>query len=202
VNGRTEAEARIRVRGSLEFLQVLWRTSHALERRSRRMEKAIGLTAPQRLVVRFLGRFPGVTAGQLARALHVDPGTLSASLRRLEGRGLVERRRDPADTRRVTLGLTREGRALDVPGPGTVEAAADALLAHASARDLAATVRVLDRFAELLLADDAAAATPFPDAAAGAPARAGLRARPPSAGDTRRFRRSDRRRSAGGRSRR
>jgi DNA-binding MarR family transcriptional regulator len=120
VNGRTEAEARIRVRGSLEFLQVLWRTSHALERRSRRMEKAIGLTAPQRLVVRFLGRFPGVTAGQLARALHVDPGTLSASLRRLEGRGLVERRRDPADTRRVTLGLTREGRALDVPGPGTV----------------------------------------------------------------------------------
>jgi DNA-binding MarR family transcriptional regulator len=96
---------------------------------------------------------PGVTAGQLAQALHVDPGTLSASLRRLEGRGLIERRRDPADTRRVTLGLTRQGRALDVPRPGTVEAAADALLADASARDLAATVRVLDRFAELLLDD-------------------------------------------------
>jgi DNA-binding MarR family transcriptional regulator len=151
------AEARIRVRGPLEFLQVLWRTSHALERRSRRMEKAIGLTAPQRLVVRFLGRFPGVSAGQLARALHVDPGTLSASLRRLERRGLVERRRDPADTRRVTLGLTRQGRALDVPRPGTVEAAADALLTDASPRDLAATVRVLDRFADLLLEEDSAA---------------------------------------------
>jgi DNA-binding MarR family transcriptional regulator len=150
------AEAPISVRGSLEFLQVLWRTSHALERRSRRMEKAIGLTAPQRQVVRFLGRFPGVTAGQLARALHVDPGTLSTSVRRLEGRGLVERRRDPADTRRVTLGLTGPGRALDVPGPGTVEAAADALLADVSPRDLAATVRVLDRFAEILLADDGA----------------------------------------------
>ena len=83
------ADTPIRVRGSLEFLECLWRTSHALERRSRRMEKAIGVTAPQRLVLRFLGRFPGVTAGQLARALHVDPGTLSASVRRLEARGLV-----------------------------------------------------------------------------------------------------------------
>jgi MarR family transcriptional regulator, organic hydroperoxide resistance regulator len=153
VNAR--ADTRIRVRGSLEFLQCLSRTSHAMERRSRRMEKAIGVTAPQRLVLRFLGRFPGVTAGQLAQALHIDPGTLSASLRRLEGRGLVERRRDPADTRRVTLGLTKQGRDLDGARTGTVEAAADALLADASPEDLAATVRVLDRFAELLLTDDA-----------------------------------------------
>jgi DNA-binding MarR family transcriptional regulator len=145
----------LRVRGSIDFLQVLWRTSHALERRSRHMEKAIGLTAPQRVVVRFLGRFPGVTAGQLARALHVDPGTLSASVRRLEARGLVERRRDPLDTRRVTLGLTRRGRALDVPHADSVEAVAETLLAATPARDIAATTRVLDRFAELLLTDDA-----------------------------------------------
>ena len=145
----------LRVRGSLEFLQCLWRTSHALERRSRRMERTLGVTAPQRLVLRLLGRFPGITAGQLARSLHVDPGTLSASLRRLEARGLIERRRDPSDSRRVTIGLTRHGRALDVPRQGTVEAAADALLATASPRDLAAAVRVLDRFAELLAGDDA-----------------------------------------------
>ena len=96
--------------------------------------------------------FPGMTAGQLARALHVDPGTLSASVRRLEARGLVERRRDPVDTRRVTLGLTRQGRALDVPAGGTVEAAADELLATASPKDVAATVRVLERFADILTA--------------------------------------------------
>jgi DNA-binding MarR family transcriptional regulator len=152
MSARTTSQ--LRVRGSLDFLQVLWRTSHALERRSRRMEKAIGLTAPQRVLVRFLGRFPGVTAGQLAQALHVDPGTLSASVRRLEARGLVERRRDPIDTRRVTLGLTRRGRALDVPRGDTVEAVADALLAATPARDIAATTRVLDRFAELLVTDE------------------------------------------------
>jgi DNA-binding MarR family transcriptional regulator len=148
-------DASISVRGSLEFLQCLWRTGHALERRSRRMERAIGLTSQQRLVLRFLGRFPGVTAGHLAGALHVDPGTLSASLRRLEARGLIERRRDLADTRRVTIGLTRRGRALDVPQPDSVEAAADALLSGVSARDLAATMRVLDRFAEILLTEPA-----------------------------------------------
>ena len=147
-------DARIVVGGSLEFLQCLWRTSHALERRSRRMERTLGVTAPQRLVLRLLGRFPGITAGQLARSLHVDPGTLSASLRRLEARGLIERRRDPADSRRVALGLTRQGRALDVPRRGTIEAAADALLAGTSPRDLAATVRVLDRFSEILSGDD------------------------------------------------
>jgi DNA-binding MarR family transcriptional regulator len=146
-----KAAAPLRVRGSLDFLQVLWRTSHALERRSRHMEKAIGLTAPQRVVLRFLGRFPGVTAGQLARALHVDPGTLSASIRRLEARGLVERRRDPVDTRRVTLGLTRRGRALDVPHADSVEAVAETLLAATPPRDIAATTRVLDRFATLLI---------------------------------------------------
>jgi DNA-binding MarR family transcriptional regulator len=118
------------------------------------MERTLGVTAPQRLVLRLLGRFPGITAGQLARALHVDPGTLSASLRRLEARGLIERRRDPADSRRVTVGLTRQGRELDVPRQGTIEAAADALLASTSPRDLAATVRVLDRFAEILGSDD------------------------------------------------
>lgn len=144
----------LRVGGSLEFLQCLWRTSHALERRSRRMERTLGVTAPQRLVLRLLGRFPGITAGQLARALHVDPGTLSASLRRLEARGLIERRRDPADSRRVAIGLTRQGRARDAARQGTVEAAADALLAITSPRDLAAAVRVLDRFAELLDGDE------------------------------------------------
>ena len=144
----------LRVRGSMDFLQILWRTSHALERRSRHMEKAIGLTGPQRVVLRFLGRFPGVTAGQLARALHVDPGTLSASVRRLEARGLVERRRAPVDTRRVTLGLTRRGRALDVPHADSVEAVAETLLAATPARDIAATTRVLDRFATLLLTGD------------------------------------------------
>lgn len=134
----------------LQFLQRIWRMNHALERRSRRMEKQLGVTAQQRFVLRCLGRHPGITAGQLAAVLHVDPGTLSASLRRLESRGLLERRRDTRDGRRVTLALTEAGRAIDVPSGGTVEASVSALLAALPAVERAAATAVLERFADLL----------------------------------------------------
>jgi len=66
------------------------------------MEQRLGITAQQRLIVRCVGQFPGMTAGQLAGLLHVDPGTISAALRRLEAKDLVARRKDPRDSRRVS----------------------------------------------------------------------------------------------------
>ncbi len=134
----------------LDFLQCLWQLNHALERCSRRMERSLGVTAQQRFVLRCLGRYPGITAGQLARLLHVDPSTLSASLRRLQRRGLLERRKDPLDSRRASLGLTAKGRAADVPSPATVESAAAALLAQLPRGEVARVEKVLERFCALL----------------------------------------------------
>jgi DNA-binding MarR family transcriptional regulator len=107
------------------------------------MQRRLGVTAKQRLIVRCLGKYPGLTAGQLAAILHVDPGTLSAALRRLEQKDLVQRRKDPRDKRRVSLGLTKRGHALDVSTEGTVEHAVERLLQSASQDDLGATARVL-----------------------------------------------------------
>ena len=42
----------------LEFMRVVWALDHALQKTSKRMETMLGITAPQRLVVRILGRFP------------------------------------------------------------------------------------------------------------------------------------------------
>ncbi len=134
----------------LEFLRRLWRLNHALERLSGRMAKELGVTAQQRLVIRCLGKYPGITAGQLARLLHVDPGTISATLRRLEQRRLIERPRDPVDNRRVALGLTKKGRALDVPAAGTVESAVEALLASGTAAEAKVVIGMLERFTALL----------------------------------------------------
>jgi DNA-binding MarR family transcriptional regulator len=134
----------------LEFLQRLWRLEQALERLSSRMLKRLGITAQQRLVLRCVGKYPGITPGQLAALLHVDPGTVSAALRRLEARRLLERRRDEVDSRRVTLGLTRAGRALDAPTEGTVEEAVTELLATTPPADLAAATAVLERLATLV----------------------------------------------------
>jgi len=134
----------------LDFLQRLWRLNHALERLSARMEKRFGVTAQQRLLIRCVGAYPGMTAGQLAIVLNVDPGTVSAALRRLEQKQLIERRRDPVDSRRVTLGLTQLGRALDTPAVGTVEAAVAELLATTPASDLQVLTAALERLTALV----------------------------------------------------
>jgi DNA-binding MarR family transcriptional regulator len=135
---------------ALDFLRRLWRLNHALERISLQMEKTLGVTAQQRLLLRCVAQYPGVTPGRLARALHVHPGTISSTVKRLEQKGLVVRTRDPTDSRRVGLGLTRRGRAFDVNKPGTVEDAAEELLGSRSERDLRASLNVLETLTRLL----------------------------------------------------
>lgn len=107
----------------LDFMRALWALDHALQSASKRMEASRGVTAPQRLVVRMVGRFPGISAGEVAEILHLHPSTLTGVLKRLEERGLLERRPDPADGRRALLRLTAGGRRLDRLRDGTVEAA-------------------------------------------------------------------------------
>jgi len=49
----------------LEFMKQLWAVDHGLQSVSKRMEARFGITGPQRLVVRIVGRFPGISAGAL-----------------------------------------------------------------------------------------------------------------------------------------
>ncbi len=142
-----------------DFLQRLWALNHALEKVSSDMEKCLGVTAQQRLIIRCVGRYPGMTAGQLASLLHVDPGTVSASLKRLETKELLERRKDPRDRRRVFLGLTAGGRQLDRPEPVSVEAAVEKLLATTGAEDLEVVTALLGGLTQLLHAEKAPGAS-------------------------------------------
>ena len=57
----------------LQFMQLLWAVAHGLERASKRMTREIGVTGPQRLVLRVAGLRPGLSAGHLAAILHVHP---------------------------------------------------------------------------------------------------------------------------------
>lgn len=147
---------------TLEFLRRLWQLNHALEQCSSRMQVDLGITAQQRMVLRCLGWLGPVYAGRLADVLHLDPGTLSATLRRLEERGLVQRERDDADSRRVCIALTEAGHALDVPTPRTVESAAERLLLSMPAEEIESAARVLERFAGLLETREGTSADPGP----------------------------------------
>jgi DNA-binding MarR family transcriptional regulator len=128
-------------------MQLLWAVVHGLERTSKRMSGEIGVTGPQRLVVRVVGLFPGLSAGDLARVLHVHPSTLTGVLQRLVGQRLLARANDPRDRRRAILRLTRRGARANAMRQGTVELAIGEALDGVSVRDRAATRRVLQRLA-------------------------------------------------------
>lgn len=134
----------------LQFMQLLWAVVHGLDRMSKRMAGEIGVTGPQRLVLRVVGLFPGLSAGGLATTLHVHPSTLTGVLQRLVRQRLLARIDDPRDRRRANLRLTRRGRRVNSVRHGTVESAVAEALADVSAPDRAATTRVLERLARHL----------------------------------------------------
>ncbi|MBS2030435.1 MAG: MarR family transcriptional regulator [Deltaproteobacteria bacterium] len=131
----------------LEFMRLLWAVDHALQSASKRLESRAGVTGPQRLVLRIVGCFPQISAGELAEVLVTHPSTLSGVLKRLEARGYLERKADPSDARRAQLRLTRKGRSIDALRAGTVESSIQRLLSRTTEADLAAAGRVLQALA-------------------------------------------------------
>lgn len=81
----------------------------------------LGLTYPQWVTMVALWEADeSLTVGDLGRRLHLDSGTLTPLLKRLEADGLVTRTRDAVDERRVLVAVTPAGAALrrdacDVP---------------------------------------------------------------------------------------
>lgn len=135
---------------AIDFLRLIWTVDHALQRRSKSMATALGITGPQRLVIRIIGRFPSIHARQLADILHLHASSLTALLKRLERRNLIRRRPDVRDRRRRLLGLTRQGQTLNRETPGTIEAAVQRLLQTTSQHDLGGARVVLSKLAREL----------------------------------------------------
>ena len=135
---------------AIDFLRLIWAVDHSLQRRSKSMAATLGITGPQRLVIRIIGRFPSIHARQLAEILHLHPSSLTALLKRLERRALVRRWPDERDRRRWLLGLTRQGQALNRETPGTIEAAVKRVLKTTSSNDLDVTRAVLGKLAREL----------------------------------------------------
>jgi DNA-binding MarR family transcriptional regulator len=135
---------------TLEFLRLIWALDHNLHVASKRMASSFGITGPQRLVVRLIGRHPQISAGELARVLHVHKSTITGVVQRLEARGLVRRTTDARDARRLQLALTEAGRRVAGPVPGTVESAVKRVLGSIDQRRLDATRAVLERLASEL----------------------------------------------------
>ena len=74
--------------------------------------KEIGLTYTQYIVMMVMWEKETVSSRELACCLHLDYGTLTPVLKRLENSGYLTRKRDPEDERLLLLTITDKGRNL------------------------------------------------------------------------------------------
>lgn len=135
----------------LQLCFSLYSAANLMTRMYRPLLQPLGLTYPQYLAMLVLWERAPQTVGEVGQRLGLDSGTLTPLFKRLEEAGLVSRTRDPADERRVVIGLTEAGRALReqalaVPAavfcrlPGTLQ-------------ELSVLKQSVDRLAESLRAD-------------------------------------------------
>src|SRR3954463_16116666 len=77
-----------------------------------RQQADLGLTPSQITALATIGREGPITLGALAGTEHVTPPSMTKVVEKLEVLGLIERRSDPADGRRVLAAVTAAGEAL------------------------------------------------------------------------------------------
>lgn len=115
-----------------------------------RQQAELGLSPSQITALATIAREGPLTLGALAATEHVTPPSVTKVVERLEEHGLIERRADPDDGRRVVVAATAAGRDLLAAG----RARKDAILAQRVALldaeqldRLAAALDVLDLLA-------------------------------------------------------
>ena len=123
-----------------------------LLRRLRQAQADGELTLPESSALTRLDRGGPATSSALARLEQISPQSMGATLSALEARGLVERRPDPADGRRVVISLSEAGlQALRDKRNARIEQLARALssgFTRSELQQLMAAAPLLERLAQ------------------------------------------------------
>ena len=93
------------------LLKQIRRLARALDLQSRQIDRAMGLTLPQFVVLDALGEMGEVTGRALSARADISPPTMVGILDKLEAKGLIERYRSARDRRIVHARLTPRGEA-------------------------------------------------------------------------------------------
>ena len=102
-----------------ELLVALRKVIRAIDLRSKQLNKDVGLTGPQLLLMQTISNEPGVMVRQIADNINLSPATVTSILDRLETKQFVKRVRSTEDKRRVEVFLTEQGKVIlqDAPLP-------------------------------------------------------------------------------------
>ncbi|OIN66128.1 MarR family transcriptional regulator [Exiguobacterium sp. KRL4] len=86
--------------------------SREITKRYRPLLEPLGLTYPQYLVMLVLWEKDRQSLKAVGERLHLDSGTLTPLLKKLEASGVIERIKNPADERHIQITLTEKGNSL------------------------------------------------------------------------------------------
>jgi DNA-binding MarR family transcriptional regulator len=103
------------------------------------------ITVLQYTALTVLDRRDGLTTAELARSSFVTPQTMGDLVSTLERRGLIERRPDPANRRRLLIGLTEAGHDVLAGFDGAVGALEERMLGDLTAGERSALADYLNR---------------------------------------------------------
>ncbi len=96
----------------------LYSAANAVVRAYRPLLEKLDITYLQYIVLMVLWEESSLMVKELGQRLDLDSGTLTPLLKRLEAKGLVERRRSEEDERARIITLTRRGQALKAKAEG------------------------------------------------------------------------------------
>jgi hypothetical protein len=125
---------------SLRLLSLLWSLNAALERTSHAMDAKLGVTGPQRFLLRFVGLEPGITRVQLAHVVSLDASDLQSDLEELVSNNMLS-----AQNELSGYYLTGKGASINAVMSGTVEQAVSNALDDASPYERTSFRRMLER---------------------------------------------------------
>ncbi|WP_298444500.1 MarR family transcriptional regulator [uncultured Ferrimonas sp.] len=109
-NSRVETVDRLQLDNQVCF--PLYSAANAVIRAYRPLLAQLDLTYPQYLVMMLLWQHQQLNVKALGQQLHLDSGTLTPLLKRLESKGFITRRRCSDDERVRLIALTEQGQAL------------------------------------------------------------------------------------------
>jgi DNA-binding MarR family transcriptional regulator len=125
-----------------------------LIRRLRQIRSDGDLTLPEISALARLDRGGPATSAALAKIEQISPQSMGTTLGGLERRGLVERRADPGDGRRIVLSLTDDGlqalRSRREAGTGLLAKALTTEFDDLEREQLAVAARLIERLAQHL----------------------------------------------------
>lgn len=141
-----------------QIVAAIRRIIRAIDLQSRRLVDEFGLTGPQLVTLEAAAGLGPVSAGALAKAVHLSRPTLTGILDRLERRGLISRDRDQRDRRSWSVRVTPAGHTILEQTPSLLQDRFRSELAKLEEWEQTLTLATLQRIASMMEAEDLEAA--------------------------------------------